>query len=54
MSCTRCKYYVPMIPLVFRTESELVQPWLKGFAPPVFNTYYKYLDIDLEKQRRFA
>ncbi len=45
------RYYVPMIPLVFRTESELVQPWLKGFAPPVFNTYYKYLDIDLEKQR---
>ena len=40
-----------MIPLVFRTESELVQPWLKGFAPPVFTTYYKYLDIDLDKQR---
>ena len=45
------KYYVPMIPLVFRTESELVQPWLKGFAPPVFNSYFKYLDIDLDAQR---
>jgi len=45
------QYYAPMVPLVFRTESELVQPWLKGFAPPVFTTYYKYLDIDLAKQR---
>ena len=40
-----------MIPLVFRTESELVQPWIKGFAPPVFSYYYKFLDIDLERQR---
>ncbi|MEO8740392.1 MAG: ABC transporter substrate-binding protein [Casimicrobiaceae bacterium] len=45
------QYYVPMVPLVFRTESELVQPWLKGFAPPVFNSYFKYLDIDLDAQR---
>jgi len=45
------QYYVPMIPLVFRTESELVQPWVKGFAPPVFTSYFKYLDIDLEAQR---
>jgi ABC-type transport system substrate-binding protein len=45
------QYYVPTIPLVFRTESELVQPWLKGFAPPVFTSYFKYLDIDLDAQR---
>ncbi len=45
------QYYVPIIPLVFRTESELVQPWLKGFAPPVFTSYFKYLDIDLDAQR---
>jgi oligopeptide transport system substrate-binding protein len=47
-------YYAPFIPLVFRTESELVQPWLKGFAPPVFTTYYKYLDIDLARQRAMS
>jgi ABC-type transport system substrate-binding protein len=45
------RFYVPVIPMVFRTESELVQPWLKGFAPPVFSYYYKFLDIDLDKQR---
>ena len=31
-----------------------MQPWLKGFAPGVFTTYWKYLDIDLELQKRAA
>ena len=37
---------------IFRLENDFVQPWLKGFTPPVFNTYWKYLDIDLELQQR--
>jgi oligopeptide transport system substrate-binding protein len=46
------RVYVPLIPLIFRLENDLVQPWLKGFAPQVFNTYWKYLDIDLAMQKR--
>jgi ABC-type transport system substrate-binding protein len=41
--------YVPMQPLVFRLENDFVQPWLQGFAPPLFDTYWKYLDIDKSK-----
>jgi ABC-type transport system substrate-binding protein len=44
--------YVPVIPLIFRLENDLVQPWLKGFAPQVFSTYWKYLDIDLARQKQ--
>ncbi len=45
------RVYAPSIPMIFRLENDLVQPWLKGFAPQVFDTYWKYLDIDLDKQR---
>jgi oligopeptide transport system substrate-binding protein len=48
------KAYVPLIPMIFRLENDFVQPWLKGFAPQVFNTYWKYLDIDLAMQKRAA
>ncbi|MBS0319547.1 MAG: hypothetical protein JSR18_03330 [Proteobacteria bacterium] len=37
--------YVPLQPLVFRLENDFVQPWLEGFAPPAFDTYWKYLDL---------
>jgi hypothetical protein len=43
--------FVPMIPLIFRLESDFVQPWVQGFSPPVFKTYWKYLDIDLARRR---
>ena len=43
--------FVPIIPLIFRLESDFVQPWVQGFSPPVFKTYWKYLDIDLARQR---
>jgi ABC-type transport system substrate-binding protein len=42
--------YGPMQPLVFRLENDFAQPWLQGFAPPLFDTYWKYLDIDRAKQ----
>ncbi|MEP6942026.1 MAG: ABC transporter substrate-binding protein [Betaproteobacteria bacterium] len=45
------RVYAPSIPMIFRLENDFVQPWLKGFAPQVFDTYWKYLDIDLDKQR---
>jgi len=44
--------YVPMLPAIFRLESNYVQPWLLGFSPPVFQPQWKYLDIDLERRRR--
>ncbi len=42
--------YVPELPTIFRLENDFVQPWLLGFSPPVFSTYWKYLDIDLARR----
>ena len=28
-----------------------IQPWLMGFSPFVFTSYWKYLDIDLARRR---
>lgn len=44
--------YVPIIPTIFRLENDFVQPWLLGFAPQAFQTYWKYLDIDLARKRQ--
>ena len=44
--------YVPMIPAIFRLENDYVQPWVLGFSPQVFQTYWKYLDIDLARRRQ--
>ena len=44
--------YMPMLPAVFRLESDFVQPWVLGFSPPVFQPYWKYLDIDLARRRQ--
>ena len=38
--------YMPLMPVYFRLESNYVQPWLRGFRPGVFSSYWKYLDID--------
>jgi hypothetical protein len=43
--------YMPELPVIFRLENDFVQPWLLGFRPPTFGTYWKYLDIDLARQR---
>ncbi len=43
--------YMPLLPAIFRLENDFVQPWVQGFSPPVFSTYWKYLDIDLEQRR---
>jgi ABC-type transport system substrate-binding protein len=43
--------YMPELPLIFRQENNFVQPWLLGFRPPVFATYWKYLDIDLARRQ---
>jgi ABC-type transport system substrate-binding protein len=43
--------YMPELPAIFRLENNFVQPWLLGFRPPVFATYWKYLDIDLARRR---
>jgi ABC-type transport system substrate-binding protein len=44
--------YMPMLPAVFRLQSDYVQPWVLGFSAPVFQTYWKYLDIDLARRRQ--
>jgi ABC-type oligopeptide transport system substrate-binding subunit len=38
--------YMPLLPVYFRLESNYVQPWLKGFRPGVFASYWKYLDVE--------
>jgi ABC-type transport system substrate-binding protein len=43
--------YMPMLPAIFRLENDFVQPWLKGFSPQIFSTYWKYLDIDLDRRK---
>jgi oligopeptide transport system substrate-binding protein len=43
--------YMPLLPAAFRLENNFVQPWMQGFSPMVFSTYWKYLDIDLDRRR---
>ena len=38
--------YMPLLPVYFRLESNYVQPWVRGFRPGVFSSYWKYLDVD--------
>jgi ABC-type transport system substrate-binding protein len=42
--------YAPMIPVVFRLENHFVQPWLLGYRPNRFDTFWQFLDIDLAKR----
>jgi ABC-type transport system substrate-binding protein len=44
--------YMPQLPAAYRLDNNFVQPWIQGFAPPVFSSYWKYLDIDLDIRRR--
>jgi len=42
--------YAPFIPLVVRLDNWFVQPWISGFSPPVIQTHWKYMDIDVTRQ----
>ncbi len=44
--------YMPLLPAVFRVETNYVQPWVSGFSSPIFKPYWKFLDIDLAVQRK--
>ena len=44
--------YMPLIPHVAEVDNTFVQPWLAGFNPNDFTSYWKYLDIDLVEQQR--
>jgi hypothetical protein len=46
------KSFVPIIPAIFRLENDFVQPWVQGYRPQMFQTYWKYIDIDLARQRQ--
>ncbi len=43
--------YMPLLPVYFRLESNYLQPWLIGYNPFVFSSYWKYLDIDMTKRK---
>ena len=40
------KTYVPIIPAIFRLENDYVQPWLLGYRPQIFQTYWKSVVSD--------
>ena len=44
--------YAPFIPLVVRMDNWFVQPWISGFSPPVIQTHWKYMDIDVALQTK--
>jgi len=44
--------YMPLLPTIFRRENDFVQPWLQGFRPQVFSTYWQFMDIDLARRKR--
>ena len=44
--------YMPLLPTIFRRENDFVQPWLLGFRPQVFSTYWQFMDIDLVRRKR--
>jgi ABC-type transport system substrate-binding protein len=46
--------FVPIIPAIFRLENDFTQPWIQGYRPQRFQTYWKYVDIDLVRQRQAA
>ena len=43
--------YAPMAPAIVRFQNVFAQPWLRGFYPSPFATYWKYLDIDIAKRK---
>jgi hypothetical protein len=34
------------------TREHFVQPWLLGYRPQVFSTYWQFMDIDLDRRKR--
>ncbi len=43
--------FMPELPAYFRLENSYTQPWLIGYRPGVFSSYWKYLDIDTAKRK---
>jgi len=44
--------YGPLIPTIFRLENDFVQPWVLGYHKHPYTTYWKYIDIDLAREKR--
>jgi ABC-type transport system substrate-binding protein len=44
--------YMPFIPHVVEVDNTFVQPWVSGFHPNDFTSYWKYLDVDPVQQQR--
>ena len=42
---------MPQMPAYFRLETIYTQPWLIGYRPMVFSSYWKYLDVDLARRK---
>ena len=43
--------FMPELPAYFRLENSYTQPWLLGYRPMVFSSYWKYLDIDKARRK---
>jgi oligopeptide transport system substrate-binding protein len=44
--------YVPVLPTIFRQQNDFTQAWVQGYYPMRYATYWKYLDIDVARQRQ--
>ena len=42
--------YVPVLPTIFRQQNDFTQPWVQGYGPMRYATYWKYLDIDVARK----
>ena len=42
---------MPLIPHVGEVDNSFVHPWVAGFNPNDFTSYWKYLDVDPVQQR---
>ena len=44
--------YVPVLPTIFRQQNDFTQPWVQGYGPMRYATYWKYLDIDVARAQQ--
>jgi ABC-type transport system substrate-binding protein len=43
--------FMPQLPAYFRLESTYTHPWLLGYRPMMFSSYWKYLDVDSGRRK---
>ena len=43
---------MPVLPTIFRQQNDFTQPWVQGYGPMRYATYWKYLDIDVARAQQ--